>query len=82
MKKYSEIGLCLAFLLAITLWAQEGHTTDAESTYYDLGGFHYKVTTDSEDAQLWYDRGLAMCFGFNHEEAVRTRASAPEPRVR
>jgi tetratricopeptide (TPR) repeat protein len=40
-------------------------------TYYDIGGFHFKVSTESELAQTWFDRGLAMCFGFNHEEAVR-----------
>ncbi|MEZ6071031.1 MAG: tetratricopeptide repeat protein [Pirellulales bacterium] len=39
--------------------------------YYDLGNYHYHVTTDSRNAQLWFDRGLAMCHAFNHEEAVR-----------
>jgi tetratricopeptide (TPR) repeat protein len=39
--------------------------------YYDIGGLHYKVSTQSEQAQTWFNRGLAMCFGFNHEEAVR-----------
>ena len=39
--------------------------------YYDLGGFHYSVTTESELAQIWFDRGLAMCIAFNHEEAIR-----------
>ena len=39
--------------------------------YYDIGDFHYAVSTESEPAQIWFDRGLAMCYGFNHEEAVR-----------
>jgi len=52
-------------------------TTD----YYDIGDFHYSVTTDSEEAQTWFNRGLAMCHGFNHEEAVRCfeRAVAADP---
>ena len=29
--------------------------------YYDIGGFHQPVSTDSARAQLWFDRGLAMC---------------------
>jgi len=29
------------------------------------------VTTDSAESQTWFDRGLAMCIGFNHEEGVR-----------
>lgn len=39
--------------------------------YYDLGDLHYETSTDSKLAQTWFDRGLAMCLGFNHEEAVR-----------
>ena len=39
--------------------------------YYDIGDLHYAVSTDSDLAQIWFDRGLAMCYGFNHEEAVR-----------
>lgn len=39
--------------------------------YYDIGGFHQKVSTGFGPAQTWFDRGLAMCFAFNHEEGVR-----------
>lgn len=70
MKTYSALGLTLAFLMAGTLSAAESGTRESQP-YYDLGGFHYTVTTDIADAQLWFDRGLAMCYGFNHEEAVR-----------
>jgi tetratricopeptide (TPR) repeat protein len=38
---------------------------------YDLGAFHRAVTTRSKEAQLWFDRGLVWCYGYNHEEAVR-----------
>ena len=38
--------------------------------YFDLGAFHMPVTTTSEEAQTWFDRGLAWCYGFNHEEAL------------
>ncbi|HSM40010.1 MAG TPA: hypothetical protein VK862_04615 [Afifellaceae bacterium] len=38
--------------------------------YYDLGNHSFPVTTSSEDAQLWFDRGLLWTFGYNHEEAV------------
>ena len=46
-------------------------TSENNAPYYDLGGFHRAVTTNSQQAQTWFDRGLAMCFAFNHEEAVR-----------
>ena len=38
--------------------------------YFDLGPYSRTVTTKSPEAQLWFDRGLNWCYGFNHEEAV------------
>jgi tetratricopeptide (TPR) repeat protein len=38
--------------------------------YYDLGTHSFPVTTDAPGAQVWFDRGLAWCYGFNHEEAI------------
>ena len=46
--------------------------------YYDLGGYGRQVTTDSPDAQLWFNRGLIWCYAFNHEEAVRCFRKATE----
>lgn len=46
--------------------------------YYNIGGIHQPVSTGSEEAQTWFDRGLAMCYGFNHEEAVRCFQKALE----
>jgi len=40
-----------------------------DEEYYDLGVFSRPVTTDSEDAQRWFDRGLNWLYGFNHVEA-------------
>lgn len=45
-------------------------SANAAEDYYDIGNIHQQVTTTAEDAQIWFDRGLAMCFGFNHEEGV------------
>ncbi|TAQ83190.1 hypothetical protein B7494_g8486 [Chlorociboria aeruginascens] len=38
--------------------------------YYDLGSFHRPVSTQSDSAQIWFDRGLIWSYAFNHEEAV------------
>lgn len=57
---------------------QASAKTSASDDYYDIGGFHYEVSTESAEAQLWFDRGLAMCYGFNHEEAVRCFEKALE----
>jgi tetratricopeptide (TPR) repeat protein len=39
--------------------------------YYDLGRYARDVTTTSAEAQLWFNRGLIWCYGYNHDEAVR-----------
>ena len=41
------------------------------SDYYELGSYTRLVTTTSKEAQLWFDRGLIWCYGYNHDEAVR-----------
>ncbi|WP_119392237.1 tetratricopeptide repeat protein [Taklimakanibacter lacteus] len=38
---------------------------------FDLGNYSRPVTTSSPVAQTWFDRGLAWCYGYNHDEAVR-----------
>ncbi len=37
---------------------------------YDLGPYARKITTTSPAAQVWFDRGLNWCYGYNHEEAL------------
>ncbi|MEM7112036.1 MAG: hypothetical protein AAF614_06360 [Chloroflexota bacterium] len=39
-------------------------------TYFDLGTYSRVITTDSKEAQVWFDRGLNWTYGFNHGEAV------------
>jgi tetratricopeptide (TPR) repeat protein len=50
----------------------------AVTDYYDLGTYGRPVSTSSPEAQLWFDRGLAWCYGFNHEESVRCFRRAAE----
>jgi tetratricopeptide (TPR) repeat protein len=39
------------------------------SDYFDLGTFRVEITTASPEAQLWFNRGLVLCYAFNHQEA-------------
>ncbi|KAF7189685.1 hypothetical protein HII31_09005 [Pseudocercospora fuligena] len=52
-----------------------------EGVYFDLGSYGRKVTTQSAEAQTWFDRGLVWSYGFNHEEAARCfeRANRADP---
>lgn len=40
-------------------------------TYYDLGTYSRKVSTQSRDAQRWFDRGLLWTYAYNHEQAIK-----------
>lgn len=38
--------------------------------YYALGGLSLKVSTNSQEAQAWFDRALVWTYCFNHDEAI------------
>jgi hypothetical protein len=40
------------------------------SDYFDLGSYARPVTTASDPARVWVQRGLLWAYAFNHEEAV------------
>jgi tetratricopeptide (TPR) repeat protein len=48
---------------------------------FNLGSYRRAVTTQSAEAQRWFDKGLNWCYGFNHDEGVKCfeRALAADP---
>ena len=40
--------------------------------YDNLGSLHHGITTTSPVAQQYFDQGLRLTYGFNHEEAVKS----------
>ena len=49
--------------------------------YFDLGAYSRRVTTSSQEAQLWMDRAFVWIYAYNHEEAIACceRALAADP---
>ena len=43
-----------------------------------LGSFHRKITTKSAEAQSYFDQGMRLLWGFNHDESTRSFARAAE----
>ncbi|MBI2682562.1 MAG: hypothetical protein HYX26_05000 [Acidobacteriales bacterium] len=43
-----------------------------------MGAVHHKVSTNNAEAQAYFDQGLALCYGFNHDEAGRSFEKAAE----
>lgn len=80
-------SVALALLLnlgAATAEAQEhtDHTAHAHDhgecmpLLDGLGRWHQRVTTALPDAQKYFDQGLRLAYGFNHEEAARSFGEA------
>ncbi len=44
--------------------------------FNNLGDLHHPVTTQSKQAQRYFDQGVRLMFGFNHKEAIRSFRSA------
>ena len=43
-----------------------------------MGTHHRKITTDSAEAQQFFDQGLIWMYAFNHDEAIRSFTRAAE----
>ena len=81
----------LAFLVLLTLalggcgrskeTASKAPPPPDEPLFEGLGPHTRAVTTKSEEAQRYFDQGLAFLFAFNHDEAIRSfrRASRCDP---
>lgn len=39
-------------------------------SYFNIGQYTRTVTTQSKQAQQWFDRGLVWIYGYHHEEAI------------
>jgi tetratricopeptide (TPR) repeat protein len=50
--------------------------------YEGFGGYSRKVTTESAEAQRWFDQGIQLLYGYNHDEAIRSfeMAAQVDPR--
>ena len=70
MQRLSVLAALLVLVMGCQPAEPEPDKTADVPLYYDIGNIGKKVTTSSEDAQMWFDRGLGLAFGFNHEEAI------------
>jgi tetratricopeptide (TPR) repeat protein len=72
------LALAFVFLAGIhSSFAQ----SDSAILIPGLGQHHHTISTKNPEAQRFFDQGLTLVFGFNHEEAARAfqRASELDP---
>jgi hypothetical protein len=82
--------ITLVILLSLAIppaLAQHQHPAAGEARPATLmpgmGDHHHPVSTRNAEAQRFFNQGLALVYGFNHEEAVRSfeRAAALDPEL-
>ncbi len=57
---------------------QEQKTTISANRYPGFSGYSRRITTRSPKAQAWFDQGIQLLYGFNHDEAIRSFERAAE----
>ena len=65
---------CVLIFSALPVYSQHQHASEpnvAMALHPDLGNYHHPITTKSEEAQKYFDQGLTLLYGFNHDEAAR-----------
>ncbi|HUQ53776.1 MAG TPA: hypothetical protein VM692_16220, partial [Gammaproteobacteria bacterium] len=70
-----------ALCVACTAAAQHEHQPlppAATELHPGLGDYHFPITTANADAQLYFDQGIRLLYGFNHDEAARYFRRAAE----
>lgn len=67
-------GLSAAFLC---LSATADEPPEA-GRYPGFNGYHREITTEVPEAQAWFDQGIQLLYGFNHDEAIRSFERAAE----
>src|SRR5438128_6133125 len=74
--------LVIALLLFMAAVQQhEAHSPAADRPAVlmsGLGRLHHSISTKSAEAQRFFDQGLTLVYGFNHDEAVRSFRRAAE----
>jgi tetratricopeptide (TPR) repeat protein len=80
------VGLA-ALAFALPTAAQHAHQPAlppaATELHPGLGDYHFPITTANADAQVYFDHGIRLLYGFNHDEAARyfRRAAELDPQA-
>lgn len=77
--RYMITGAALLAGSAVSVSAQHaGHAQGGVPLYDNLGTHTYAITTQSPQAQQYFNQGLRLYYAFNHAEAIRAFEAAAE----
>ncbi|MEO8467602.1 MAG: hypothetical protein ABI640_19935 [Gammaproteobacteria bacterium] len=79
-------AVSMTMVLAPVANAQHaGHPLQPAATelFPGVGTYHFPITTTNPEAQVYFDNGIGLLYGFNHDEAARyfRRAAELDPRA-
>jgi len=74
-----QVGL----IICLGAWGASGKTESGVRLMPDLGEVYHPVTTSDREAQAFFDQGLKLVYGFNHDEARKAfqRAAEIDPKL-
>ena len=86
VRTLAPLAIFAAFCGAPPAAAQHAHAplpAAATEPYPGLGDYHFAITTANADAQSYFDQGIRLLYGFNHDEAARyfRRAAELDPQA-
>ena len=60
------------FFAVLLIWGCSKEQVKQAPLFDNLGTLNFPITTKSELAQKYFDQGIILAYGFNHEEAFRS----------
>jgi len=83
MKKLRSFAVAVVTVgvVALTGCQKEAPPSNGGLIYEGFGNYERKISTESESAQEWFNQGMQLMYGFNHDEAIRSfeQAAAADP---
>jgi hypothetical protein len=73
---FCVLACCVA--PAIAQHQHGSRATKALELHPGLGNYHHPISTKNPEAQTYFDQGLRLLYGFNHDEAARFFRRAAE----
>jgi len=71
----------VAVAMVMTTGCNGGAPENGGLIYEGFGNYERTISTRSESAQRWFNQGMQLMYGFNHDEAIRSfeQAAAADP---
>jgi tetratricopeptide (TPR) repeat protein len=70
--------LCAVLAATIAATRAQAPQQTPPKLYSGMGSLHHLIATTNPEAQKYFDQGMTLLFGFNHDEAARSFQRAAE----